>query len=255
MLTILSPAKSQNFSKLEKKFDFKQPIFKEEIKNIINILKGYTSQDFEKIMKISEKLSNEVIEKYNNFNVNNYDLENSKASIFSFSGDVYKSLDIETLTEENINFAQQNLLIISGLYGIIRPLDLMQAYRLEMGTKIKINDLILYKFWQPIITNYLNKVLENHDNKILINLTSKEYSQAIDRKKLKANWLDIDFKENKNNTFKTIGIYAKKARGLMARYIIQNNINDIESIKKFTLDGYKFNINLSKENYFCFTRD
>ena len=254
MLTILSPSKSQDFSKLEKKFDFKQPVFKDEIKNIINILKDYTSQDFEKIMKISEKLANEVAGKYNNFNVNNYNLESSKVSIFSFTGDVYKSLDAGTLTEENINFAQQNLLIISGLYGIIRPLDLIQAYRLEMGTKIKIDNFILYKFWQPIITNYLNEVLQEHNNKTLINLASKEYSQAIDKKKLVANWLDIDFKENKNGTFKTIGIYAKKARGLMARYIIQNNINDVEFIKKFNLDGYKFNSDLSRDNYFCFIR-
>ena len=123
-----------------------------------------------------------------------------------------------------------------------------------MGTKIKIDDKMLYKYWQNKSTTALNKLFEKQQNKTLINLASNEYSQSIDRKSLKANWLDIDFKENKNGTFKTVGIHAKKARGLMSRYILENRIEIIKDIKKFDIAGYEFNAELSKENLFCFTR-
>ncbi|MED7819690.1 MULTISPECIES: peroxide stress protein YaaA [unclassified Francisella] len=254
MIIVISPAKSQNFDSLKENYDFTQPIFKDQINLLINKLKHYEVEEIEKLMKISPKLAQEVFDKHNSFNPEKYNNSNSKAAIFTFSGDVYKGLNAESLDSKTINYAQDHLLMLSGLYGLIRPLDLIQAYRLEMGTKIKIDGQILYKYWQDKITPQLNDFFTKQKNKTLINLASNEYSQAIDKKNLSAKWLDIDFKENKNGSFKTIGIYAKKARGLMTRFILENQIEDIHDIKKFNIAGYKFNQDLSKDDLFCFTR-
>ncbi|AXA34165.1 peroxide stress protein YaaA [Francisella adeliensis] len=254
MIIVISPAKSQNFEPVNDEYKFTQPIFKDQIELLINKLKHYEIPEIEKLMKISPKLATEVFDKHNSFDSTKYDLENSKAAIFTFSGDVYKGLDANSLDSNTVNYAQDHLLMLSGLYGLIRPLDLMQAYRLEMGTKIKIDDKVLYKYWQDKITAQLNELFNTQENKTLINLASNEYSQAIDKKSLKADWLDIDFKENKNGAFKTIGIHAKKARGLMSRYILENKIEDTESIKKFDIAGYSFNSELSNKNLLCFTR-
>ncbi|WP_150467943.1 peroxide stress protein YaaA [Francisella sp. SYW-9] len=254
MIIVISPAKSQNFDSLKENYDFTQPIFKDQINLLINKLKHYEVDEIEKLMKISPKLAQEVFDKHNSFDPNNYNTSNSKAAIFTFSGDVYKGLDAETLDTKTIKYAQDHLLMLSGLYGLIRPLDLIQAYRLEMGTKVKIDEKILHKYWQAKITPQLNSFFAKQKNKTLINLASNEYSQAIDKKALDAKWLDIDFKENKNGTFKTIGIHAKKARGLMTRFILENQIEDINSIKKFNVAGYEFNQDLSKDDLICFTR-
>ena len=254
MITIISPAKSQNFEKKEFDYNLSQPIFKKEITGIINKLKHYECDEIQKLMKISPKLANEVFNMHSNFTSSKFDTSNSKPAIFTFNGDVYKSLDVQTLDHDTIEYAQEHLLTLSGLYGVIRPLDLIQAYRLEMGTKIKITDTVLYKYWQNKITTKIDELVSTHSNKTIVNLASNEYSQSIDKKTLQANWLDIDFKENKNGTFKTIGIPAKRARGLMSRYILVNKINNIDNIKEFDVGGYAFNQSLSQENHFCFTR-
>ena len=254
MITVISPAKSQNFEPTKDSYDFTKPMFQDEIKTLINQVRHYEIGEIEKLMKISEKLATGVFNMHNDFEYDKYDSSNSKPAIFTFSGDVYKGLNAETLDAKTVKYSQEHLLMLSGLYGLLRPLDMMQAYRLEMGTKIKINDIVLYKSWQDKITTKLNELFAKHKSKVLVNLASKEYSQAINAKKLEATWLDIDFKEDKNGTFKTIGIHAKKARGLMARYILENQIENPADIKKFDIDGYSLNTDLSKENYFCFTR-
>ncbi|GMN89221.1 peroxide stress protein YaaA [Francisella sciaenopsi] len=254
MIIVISPAKSQNFETAITKYQFTQPIFKDQITKLINTLKHYEVDEIEKLMKISPKLAEEVFTKHNDFDPKSYNESNSKAAIFTFSGDVYKGLEADTLDKETIEYAQNHLLMLSGLYGLIRPLDLMQAYRLEMGTKIKIDGKILYKYWQDKVTAQLNEYFSQQQNKVLINLASNEYSQAIDKKSLDAKWLDIDFKENKNGTYKTIGIHAKKARGLMTRYILENRIENISNIKNFNVADYKYNPELSNENLMCFTR-
>ncbi|ALB02260.1 hypothetical protein ACH24_00355 [Francisella persica ATCC VR-331] len=254
MIVIISPAKSQNFEPIKTDYKFTQPIFKEQITKLINTLKHYEVEEIEKLMKISTKLAGEVFAKHNNFDPNKYDNSNAKAAIFTFNGDVYKGLEADTLNSKTIEYSQSHLLMLSGLYGLIRPLDLIQAYRLEMGTNIKIEGKILHKYWQDKITTKLNEYFSQQQNKILINLASNEYSQAIDKKSLDAKWLDIDFKENKAGTYKTIGIHAKKARGLIARFILKNRIEDISDIKNFNVAGYQFNPELSKENLLCFTR-
>ncbi|AJC48656.1 peroxide stress protein YaaA [Allofrancisella guangzhouensis] len=254
MIIVISPAKSQNFEPIKINYNFTQPQFKHETKQLISKLKHYETDEIENLMKISPKLAQEVFDKHNTFNPDKFDNTNAKAAIFTFSGDVYKGLNAKTLDEETINYSQEHLLILSGLYGLLRPLDLIQAYRLEMSTKVKINNKILHKYWQNKITVQLNKFFEFQNNKTLINLASSEYSQAIDKKLLNANWLDIDFKENKSGSYKTISIYAKKARGLMARFILTNKIDDIQSIKKFNVGGYQYNPELSQDNLLCFTR-
>jgi hypothetical protein len=254
MITIISPAKSQDFSPIENDYKFTQPIFKDEIKSLINTLRHYEINEIEKLMKISPKLATEVFDKHSDFNYNKYSIDTSKPAIFTFSGDVYKGLDAESLDKKTIEYSQDHLLMLSGLYGVLRPLDLMQAYRLEMGTKIKVDDIVLYKNWQEKITAELNKMFTKHSTKVLINLASKEYSQSINIKQLKAIWLDVDFKEDKDGTFKTVGIHAKRARGLMTRYIMENQIDKPEDIKKFDVAGYSLNKKLSKDNYYCFTR-
>ena len=254
MIIVISPAKSQNFDEVKQSYDYTQPIFQNEIKLLVNKLKHYEIEEIQKLMKISPKLAAEVFDKHNYFDPTKYSTPHSKAVILTFSGDVYTVLDAGCLDKSTIEYTQNHLLILSGLYGIIRPLDLIQAYRLEMGTKIKINDVALYKYWQDKSTAELNKLFDKHDNKTLINLASNEYSQSINRKSLKANWLDIDFKEKKDSTFKTVGIHAKRARGLMTKFILENKIEDIQYIKKFNIAGYSFNPDFSKENLICFTR-
>lgn len=254
MIIVISPAKSQNFEPIKTAYQFTQPIFKQQIIKLINTLKHYEVEEIEKLMKISPKLAEEVFAKHNSFNPNKYDNSNAKAAIFTFSGDVYKGLEADTLDNKTIEYAQNHLLMLSGLYGLVRPLDLIQAYRLKMGTNIKIDGKILHKYWQDKITTQLNEYFSQQQNKILINLASNEYSQAIDKKSLAVKWLDIDFKENKAGAYKTIGIHAKKARGLITRYILENRIENVSDIKKFNVAGYQFNPDFSDENLLCFTR-
>lgn len=210
MIIVISPAKSQNFEPIKTAYQFTQPIFKQQIIKLINTLKYYEVEEIEKLMKISPKLAEEVFAKHNSFNPNKYDNSNAKAAIFTFSGDVYKGLEADTLDNKTIEYAQNHLLMLSGLYGLVRPLDLIQAYRLEMGTNIKIDGKILHKYWQDKITTQLNEYFSQQQNKILINLASNEYSQAIDKKSLAVKWLDIDFKEIKQVHIRLLEFMRKK---------------------------------------------
>lgn len=179
--------------------------------------------------------------------------DNARPAVYAFNGDVYRGLDVYTLDTKNIDKLQDTVRILSGLYGVLKPLDLIQPYRLEMGTKLSIGkNKNLYEFWKKKVTKALNEELE--DNELFLNLASNEYFKAIDSKTLKVPVIEIDFKELKNGDYKTIGIYAKLARGLMARYIIDTNAKTLEDIKGFNLENYRFHEQLSKENRLVFTR-
>jgi cytoplasmic iron level regulating protein YaaA (DUF328/UPF0246 family) len=171
-----------------------------------------------------------------------------------FDGDVYKGIQASTLTQPQCEFAQKHLLILSGLYGLVRPMDLIQPYRLEMGTKIRINGHSLYQFWQETLVDYINQQLKNHQNPYLINLASNEYSQVLDPKRLNGYWLDIQFKEYKNGEYRTIPILAKRARGLMVRFMVENAIDHPDKLKSFDLEGYAYHPEQSKDNVLIFTR-
>lgn len=203
-------------------------------------------------MSISPALSNLNVERYQNWQLP-FSLDNSKQAIFAFNGEVYTGLDAYSLTEKQLEKAQKTLRILSGLYGLLKPLDLMQPYRLEMGTRFQIGEnKNLYQFWGDKLTNALNEILE--EEKILINLASNEYFKAVNKKKLKGELITPTFKDAKNGEYKTIMMYAKKARGSMARYLIENDVQEISQLKNAIIDDYAYNEQLSKGNDWVFTR-
>ena len=189
--------------------------------------------------------------------INNWSLpftkKNARQAVYAFSGDVYRGLDAYSIDDDKIDFMQSTVRIISGLYGLIKPLDLIQPYRLEMGTKLSFdNNKNLYDYWREKITNQLN--LELSENEPVLNLASNEYFKAIDSKVLKSDVYSANFKQFKDGNYKTIAIFSKKARGMMTRYIIDNNITDISSLKSFNYDGYVYHENLSSEKELIFSR-
>jgi len=255
MLALVSPAKKMNTNTEWSVKDYSEPRFLSEIKELLKATKGLSQKDLQNLMSISENLGKLNYTRYQAFETK-FTPKNSYPAMFTFRGDTYVGLGADTLSEEECLYAQDHLGILSGLYGLLRPLDLIQPYRLEMGTKLtnsKGEDL--YDFWGKNITRACNKIVENHKDKTIISLASNEYIKTIDSKELIGDFLTCDFKEVKNGTPKTIGLFAKRARGAMARFIIQNKIETPEELKDFKGDGYRFVDNLSDKTTFTFLRD
>tara|TARA_X000001036_G_C20553160_1_gene755233 strand:+ start:50 stop:808 length:759 start_codon:yes stop_codon:yes gene_type:complete len=252
MKILLSPAKSLDYnSKLptEKISNF---CFQKEAENLNSILKNKSPRELSDLMGISSKIANLNYERNNSWSLP-FNSGNSRQAVYAFSGDVYRGLDAYTISEDRIDFMQASVRIISGLYGLLKPLDLIQPYRLEMGTKLTINsNKNLYEFWRKKITKELNDELSN--NEPVLNLASNEYFKAIDSKVIKTDIFSANFKQLKNGEFKTIAIFSKKARGMMTRYIIDNKITDINDLKSFNHDGYLYHDKLSSQKEFIFTR-
>jgi len=205
-------------------------------------------------MKVSTKIADLNFDRYEAWK-KPFTPKNAKQAILAFKGDVYTGLDAESFKADDFKFAQNHLRVLSGLYGLLRPLDLMQPYRLEMGTKLDTEEgKNLYEFWGSDITQGLNKQLKKIKSDTLINLASNEYFKSVKSKELNATIITPAFKEYKNGEYKMIGIYAKKARGLLSRYIIKNMLSDPEDFKSFNEEGYRFNKTLSKGNNWVFTR-
>lgn len=252
MFLITSPSKTQDFSPMVKKVKTSIPMMKNHINEIVRVLKLKTKNDIASLMKISEKLAELNFIRFKAFS-NDFSELNSKPALFAFQGDVYSGIQVEGYSAEELDFAQKHLRIISGLYGILKPLDLMQAYRLEMGTKLSVgSNQNLYEFWGDKISHEINKDISK--DSVVLNLASKEYSQAVDIKSLEAKMVNVDFKENKSGAYKTVGLFAKRARGKMINFIIKNKLDNVDSIKQFNIDGYKFNEEMSDEYNICFTR-
>lgn len=252
MLTVISPAKSLNYDSDLKLKEFSIPHFSKETWDLSQKMKKFSNADIKKLMKISDKLADLNHDRFQNF-AKDYNEKNSKQALLVFNGDVYGSIKKEEYNEKNFAFAQDNLRILSGLYGLLRPLDLMQAYRLEMGTDFKKNNLEfknLYEFWGDKISTHINEL----EDKYLINLASNEYFDAINPKTLKAKIINIVFKEQKADTYKIIGIHAKKARGMMVDFIIKNKITDPKKLKDFDYAGYKLHSEFCDDDSFVFTR-
>ena len=245
MKILISPAKSLDFeSNLPTKIITK-PYFVNEANNINSILKKKSPQDIQKLMTISEKLAELNWERNQNFSAEETGKQKSRAAIYAFNGDVYSGLDPYTLPEEKIDKMQSHIRILSGLYGVLRPLDQIQPYRLEMGTRISIgSNNNLYSFWKNKVTNQLKSELEERE--LILNLASKEYFSVIDTSLLSNTIISPDFKDFKNGKLKIISFYAKKARGLMARYLIEENISDLEGIRLFSSEGYRYSEEESK---------
>ena len=252
MKVLLSPAKSLNLtSRLPVDFST-QSCFEDEAKFINSILKQKTPSELAELMNISSTIA-ELNYERNQFWSLPSSKKNSRPAVYTFSGDVYKGLDPYSIDAKNIDFLQSSVRIISGLYGILKPLDLIQPYRLEMGTKMPIaENRNLYEYWRIKITKELMSDLKPLEP--IINLASNEYSKAIDKKVLNNELFNVEFKELKDGNYKTISIYSKKARGLMTRFIIDNRITTIDKIKEFNLNNYIFSESLSNKYNFVFFR-
>ena len=254
MITIISPAKSLDFVNKTPISDYSLPTFLKESQKIVNVLKDYSPKDLSKLMNISKDLGLLNASRYQNYKTP-FNQENAKQAIFAFTGDVYNGLDAKSLTSNTIDYAQAHLKILSGLYGILKPLDLIQAYRLEMGTKISINNSIsLYDFWSNKITSELSSNLENTNSQFLLNLASNEYSKSINMKLLNTKVITPIFKDWKNGQYKIISFFAKKARGLMSNFVLENKIKNQNDLKAFDSGGYIYNEDFSTEKSLVFTR-
>ncbi len=252
MKIVISPAKSLNFEKQLPTLNYTEPQFLKQATTIQNTLKKKKPNQLSELMNISEKLAELNWQRNQEWNPP-FSLENARQAIYAFDGDVYTGLDVYGLTNDKLAALQNKLRILSGLYGLLRPLDLMQAYRLEMGTSLPIGEnKNLYEFWKKTITKSLNDELEKGE--LFINLASNEYFSAVDVKALKVPVITPEFKDYKEGKLKMISFFAKKARGMMVRFIIDTNAETIDDLKGFNYEGYAFDANLSKGNSLVFTR-
>lgn len=256
MITILSPAKKLDYDNPAPVKHYTTPDYLDYSQQLINELQKKSVDDIAGMMNLSKNLANLNKERYMEWQKPaSPDEPNSKQAAFAFRGDVYQGWNPQELNEETLLFAQNHVRILSGLYGILRPLDLMKPYRLEMGTKLGINGKKnLYEYWQDTITDGINALLESSENPYLINLASNEYFKAIDTSRFKAEVITPVFKDNKNGKYRVISFFAKKARGMMTRFIAENRIDTPEKLKLFEADGYYYNDELSEGNTIVFTR-
>jgi cytoplasmic iron level regulating protein YaaA (DUF328/UPF0246 family) len=254
MLTIISPAKKLDYSELSESLNFTQPLLLEHSEQLLNDLRLLSPKDICSLMGLSDKLGALNYARFQEWQTP-FSSDNAKQAILAFKGDVYQGLDAENMNADELNWAQDNLRILSGLYGLLRPLDLMQPYRLEMGTKFaNKRGANLYQFWGDIITNQLNKLLSASPKSVLVNLASNEYFKSVQAKNLDAEIITPVFMDQKGDKFKIISFFAKRARGLMSAFIIKNKITDAQQLKTFEVGGYSFNAAMSEGNKWVFCR-
>ncbi|MBT8042732.1 MAG: peroxide stress protein YaaA [Pontiella sp.] len=249
MIALLSPSKSMDMEPA-KVSGFSQPQFIDRSKKLVGQVKKFTPEELMEFMAISEKLAVLNRKRFREWKPP-FSTDNAKQALFAFTGDVYEGLQTNSLGKSDIVFAQDHLRILSGLYGLLRPLDLIQPYRLEMGRPLEMRGAKnLYEFWKPVLTEELNR----NEGDLIVNLASNEYSKAIDRRTLDKSMVSPVFKDEKNGTFKIISFFAKKARGAMARFIIQERITDAAGLLDFAEDGYRYSPELSTADQPVFTR-
>lgn len=240
MLTVISPAKSLDYETPVKTRRFTQPDFLAESEQLIGTLRGLSEQDVSMLMSISPALAELNRDRFRDWQLP-FDKDNARQAMFAFKGDVYIGLGAETFEAADVTYAQHHLRILSGLYGLLRPLDLIQPYRLEMGTSLKTaRGKSLYDFWGTRITDALNAELEHQRRRVLVNLASNEYFKAVKEKQLGAEVISPVFRDYKNGQYKLISFFAKRARGLMSAYLIRNRIDDPKDLLSFDVDGYRY---------------
>lgn len=255
MLAIISPAKTLDFKSAVKNLPVSQPHFTDYSAQLIEICRTLSPQDLAALMSISDKLAGLNAARFAEW-TKEHNVQNARAALFAFKGDVYTGLDADTFSDADIAFAQSHLRMLSGLYGLLKPLDLMQPYRLEMGTKLanpKGKDL--YAFWGDVITQAVQQAIDGQGDDVLVNLASEEYYKSVKEDRLNARIIKPVFLDAKNGTYKVISFYAKKARGLMCRYMIQQRLTEVEQLKAFDLGGYWFDEAASSRNEWVFKRD
>lgn len=255
MLIVVSPAKTLDYESPLATNTYTQPELVDHSVELIEQCRQLTPADIATLMKVSDKIAGLNTARFEQWQPE-FTQENARQAILAFKGDVYTGLDANSLTEDDFNYAQQHLRMLSGLYGLLKPLDLMQPYRLEMGTKlVNRRGTNLYQFWGTIITDKLNQALSEQGDDVLVNLASNEYFKAVKPKSLEAKVITPVFKDCKNGTYKVISFYAKKARGMMARYIIENRLESVEQLKEFDVAGYYFVAAESTATEFVFKRE
>ncbi|WP_409523224.1 peroxide stress protein YaaA [Nitrincola sp. MINF-07-Sa-05] len=255
MLTLISPAKTLDYESPLATQRHTQPQLTDQAATLIKTMKQKSVQDIAEMMKLSDKLASLNVARYSSWSPI-HTPDNARPAVLAFKGDVYTGLQAEQFSEDDFDFAQTHLRILSGLYGLLRPLDLLQPYRLEMGTRVSNpGGDNLYQFWGSLITEQLNQELKQQTDPVVINLASNEYFKSVKTKELEARVITPVFKDQKNGQYKIISFYAKKARGLMSRYMITNRIHKAEELKGFDLEGYYFSEKDSKENEWVFLRD
>ncbi|TAE01162.1 MAG: peroxide stress protein YaaA [Bacteroidetes bacterium] len=255
MISLISPAKTLDFDTKSRVTKFSIPDFLTDSEQLMDQLKKCSAAQICELMSISQNLGELNHQRFQSWNPE-FDLKNAKQAIFAFKGEVYLGLQAENFENKDLNFAQKNLRILSGLYGLLKPLDLIKPYRLEMGTKfLNHKGKDLYVFWDKKLSQKVEVELENHADKTLVNLASNEYFKAIKSKLFAHKIITPIFKDFKNNEYKMIGFFAKKARGMMAAFIVKNKIEQPKQIKDFDSEGYVFNPKLSTESEWVFTRN
>lgn len=252
MKLVISPAKSLDFETELPTKTYTEPQFLKQSERLNKLLKKKSAKSLSKLMSISDALGQLNYERNQSWELP-FTTDNARPAVFAFNGDVYRGLDAYTIPSEQLDTLKNTVRILSGLYGLLKPTDLIQPYRLEMGTKMPVGTKKnLYEFWKKDITKALNEELE--DDELFLNLASNEYFKAIDAKALKVPVITANFKDFKNGQYKVISFFAKEARGAMARYIIDTNAKTIEDIKGFNYMDYGFSEEMSKENDLVFTR-
>ncbi len=255
MLALISPAKKLDYETPSSSNYYTQPDFLADSQQLITHLCAYAPHELASLMKLSDKLALLNAERYDNWQIP-FNADNAKSAVLAFKGDVYAGMDAVNFSQTELDFAQQHLRILSGLYGLLRPLDLMQAYRLEMGTRLPTErGKNLYEFWGSRVTETINAAVAEQGDDIVVNLASNEYFKVVKPAQLQAQIITPVFKDYKNGQYKIIAIYAKKARGMMCRYMIKNQLSDVEQLKQFDLGGYKYNPAMSSETHWVFLRN
>lgn len=255
MLALISPAKTLDYQTALPTDQYTQARLLDQSQQLIEVAKVLSASEIASLMQVSEKIAQLNVGRFNDWQ-SEFDFSNARQAIFAFKGDVYTGLDAYHLSDPDIHFAQQHLRMLSGLYGLLRPLDLMMPYRLEMGTKLKNSrGHNLYEFWGNRITQLINQDLEQASSKILLNLASDEYYKSVQEKQVQADIIKPVFLDQKNGKYKIISFYAKKARGLMARYMIEHKIEQADDLKAFNTDGYYFDSENSSTTELVFKRD
>lgn len=255
MLALISPAKTLDYESALPTDSHTLPRLLAHSQELIDVSRTLSASEIANLMSVSEKIANLNVERFRDWQAD-FDFSNARQAMFAFKGDVYTGLDAYSLSAADIEFAQQHLRMLSGLYGLLRPLDLMMPYRLEMGTKLKNpRGSNLYEFWGTIITDLINEDLAAAKSELLVNIASDEYYKSVKESKIQAEIIKPVFLDQKNGKYKVISFYAKKARGLMARYIIENKIERAEDLKGFNSDGYYFDADSSLKGELVFKRD
>lgn len=250
MLILISPAKTLDYRAPNYK-EFTQPDFQQDIKSLIQVMKKKSAKEIGELMHVSDALASLNEERFKTFQ-KEFNPENSKQALLAFKGDVYTRMDVENYTSADFDFAQNHLRILSGLYGLLKPLDLIQPYRLEMGTRLENKKgKNLYEFWDKKIAKAINQVAKGEP---IINLASQEYFKAVHQKTLKSPLINIHFKEFKDDTYQTIGFFAKQARGMMSNFAIKNKLTNPEDLKTFNEERYEFSEKLSSSEEWVFIR-